>query len=101
MGPRLGARLGPRRVLHQVGHLALSLGAAIGVLCLVMTLAGVCFGVRPMVFLSGSMSPTIPAGSLALTRPVPAADLRPGDVVAAPLGDELVTHRIVAITHHS
>lgn len=90
----------PRRALHRVGHLALSLGAAIGVLCLVMTVAGVAFGVRPVIFLSGSMSPTIPAGSLAVARPVPAADLRAGDVVAVRAGEAQVTHRIVAITHH-
>lgn len=92
--------MSPRRVLHQAGQLALSLGAVVGALSLVVTLAGVCFGVRPVIFLSGSMSPAIPAGSLALTRLVPAADLRTGDVVAVPVGDKLVTHRIVAITHH-
>ena len=92
--------MSPRRVLNRVGHLALSLGAATGVLCLVMTVAGVSWGVRPVIFLSGSMSPTIPAGSLALVRPVPAADLRVGDVVAVPVGDRQVTHRIVAITRH-
>ena len=70
-----------------------------GVLCLVMTLAGVLFGVRPVIFLSGSMSPTIPAGSLAVSRELPASALRTGDVVAVPVGDTRVTHRIVAITH--
>lgn len=88
-----------RRVLHRAGDLALTLGALVGVLCLVMTLAGVLFGVRPVVFLSGSMSPTIPAGSLAVSHEAPAAELRTGDVVAVSVGDTQVTHRIVAITH--
>ena len=92
--------MSPRRVLDGAGHLALSLAAVIGALCLVVTVAGVSYGIRPVIFLSGSMSPAIPAGSLALSRSVPAADLRPGDVVSVPAGDRQVTHRIVDITHH-
>ena len=98
--PRASEPMSPRRVLDGAGHLALSLGAVIGALCLVVTVAGVSFGIRPVIFLSGSMSPAIPAGSLALSRSVPAADLRPGDVVSVPAGDRQVTHRIVDITHH-
>ena len=51
-----------------------------------------------MIVLSGSMSPSIPAGSLALTRSVSATELHTGDVVTVAAGDKQVTHRIVAIT---
>ncbi|MFO1537218.1 MAG: signal peptidase I [Actinomycetota bacterium] len=47
---------------------------------------------------SGSMTPAVPVGALAVFRPAQAADLRPGDVIAfaAPRGrSEVIAHRIV------
>jgi signal peptidase I len=54
--------------------------------------------VRPLVFLSGSMSPTIDAGSLAFAQKTPASELKRGDIVSV-ITDKgsRVTHRIVAI----
>ena len=89
-----------RRALHRAGDLALSVGALVGALCLVLTLGGVLFGIRPVIFQSGSMSPAIPAGSLALAKDVPAKDLRVGDVVTVRVGEGRVSHRIVDVTHH-
>ena len=89
-----------RRALHRAGDLALSVGALVGVLCLVLTLCGVLFAVRPVIFQSGSMSPAIPAGSLALAREVPAKDLHVGDVVTVRVGAIRVSHRVVEVTHH-
>jgi signal peptidase I len=76
----------------------LTLGAVLGCVCIAAAVAGVVLGVRPLVVVSGSMSPTIDAGALALARPTDAADLRAGDVVSveAPNGTR-VTHRIAAI----
>ncbi|MCU1673507.1 MAG: peptidase signal peptidase [Frankiales bacterium] len=50
--------------------------------------------------LTGSMTPTFPAGSLVITRPVPASQLRPGQVpLFVPPGESaLYAHRIVAIS---
>ncbi len=56
-------------------------------------------GVRPLIFLSGSMSPAIPAGSLGLARTTDADDLEVGDIVTVPTNGTFVTHRIVEITH--
>ena len=89
-----------RRALNRAGDLALTLGAVVGALCIVLTLCGVLFGLRPVIFQSGSMSPAIPTGSLAMAKEVPASDLRVGDVVTVRVGDTLVSHRIVDVTHH-
>lgn len=50
--------------------------------------------------LTGSMTPTIPVGSVAVVRPVDPGTLHVGDVVTyqkAPGKPELITHRIIAI----
>lgn len=88
-----------RRVLHRAGDLALTLSAMFGLLCVVMLLMGALSGLRPVIVLSGSMSPSLPAGSLAVARPVSATELHTGDVVTVADGDRQVTHRIVAIDH--
>jgi signal peptidase I len=76
----------------------LDLGAVLGSLCLVVALAGLVLGVKPLVFRSGSMSPEIPAGALGFSRPASAAELGVGDVVSVVSANhERVTHRIVAI----
>lgn len=85
--------------LKRVSDVALSVLAGLGVLCIVVTLAGLVLGVRPLVFTSGSMSPNIEAGDLAFAKPVGAADLEIGDVVSVPVEDSRVTHRITAIEH--
>jgi signal peptidase len=59
-------------------------------------------GYRPVAVYSGSMKPTIGVGSLAVVEPVPARDVRVGDVVtfADPfVKGRLVTHRVVRILH--
>lgn len=78
----------------------LTVGALVGLLCVLVALASLVLGLRPLVFRSGSMAPAIGTGSLALSQVVPADDLRVGDVVTVPTGSgELVTHRIVQVTH--
>ncbi len=63
----------------------------------VLGAAGWASGMKPLVFTSGSMSPTITTGSLALARTVDPADLGVGDVASIARGDgERVTHRVVA-----
>lgn len=81
-------------------QVALTVGAVAGVLCLLVMVAGFALGVRPLVFLSGSMSPTIDTGALAIARSEPAADLRVGDIVSVPTpAGQRVTHRIVDVQH--
>jgi signal peptidase I len=88
-------------VVRRTQQAMLTLGAVLGVASVVLTVAAPLVHVRPLIFLSGSMSPTITTGSLGLARTTPAADLRVGDVVTVPAGDNTyITHRIVEITHH-
>lgn len=77
---------------------ALTLGAVVGVVCLLATVACLVLGVRPMVVTSGSMSPAIPAGSLAFAQPQPVDGVRVGDVVTVDTGRRSrVMHRVVAV----
>jgi signal peptidase len=58
-------------------------------------------GSTPYTVLTGSMRPGIPPGSLVVTRPVEAADLRVGDAITYQLRSgepEVVTHRITAVS---
>jgi signal peptidase len=57
-------------------------------------------GYRPVAVYSGSMTPGIPVGALAVDEPVPGAAVRVGDVITFSdpyVQGKLVTHRIVAI----
>ncbi|WP_341926459.1 signal peptidase I [Nocardioides psychrotolerans] len=86
------------RLVRGVRELVLTVGALLGVLGLLVVLAGLVLDVRPLVFLSGSMAPAIDTGALALVRTVPAADLRVGDVVSVvDAGGTRVTHRVVSL----
>jgi signal peptidase I len=72
--------------------------AVLGTSCLLAALAMAVLDVRVLAFRSGSMSPTISTGALALAREVPADQLRVGDVVSVLNSSEIrVTHRIAAI----
>jgi signal peptidase I len=76
----------------------LTVGALLGALCIIATIAGVAFGVKPLVFRSGSMSPAIHTGDLAISQTVDASDLKAGDIVSVVnAGGNRVTHRLVNI----
>jgi signal peptidase len=82
-----------RRLLDGV----LTLAALAGAACTALVVAGWAFGFSLVLFKTGSMSPAIPTGSLALVREVPVEDVGPGDVVTVDRPGRLpVTHRIVA-----
>ncbi|HEV7951412.1 MAG TPA: signal peptidase I [Glaciihabitans sp.] len=57
------------------------------------------FGLSLITFATGSMSPTIPTGSLGIVREIPASELRIGDVATLQRGGERlpVTHRVVSV----
>ena len=81
-------------------EIALTVGAIGGLACIALAGASLVFGLTPLIVQSGSMEPTVPTGSLLITRTTPASDLRKGDVVTVPRRDKtLVTHRIVNVTH--
>lgn len=86
------------RLGRRSGDLLLSVGAVLGVLCLATAALMQMFDLRLLIFRSGSMSPTIQTGALAVARHVEAPYLEVGDVVSVPTeSGTRVTHRIVGI----
>ncbi|MBY4101686.1 signal peptidase I, partial [Rhodococcus fascians] len=87
-----------RKRLRPIQEVALSVGAILGLLCVIASLSAVVFGVTPLVFRSGSMVPAIDTGALALAETVPAAELAVGDIVSVDLEDGTkITHRVADI----
>ncbi|MFD6770939.1 hypothetical protein ACFWC6_32495, partial [Micromonospora chalcea] len=87
-----------RGVIARVGDLALTLLAVGGTVCVVLVPLAFFFDISLILFKTGSMSPTIPAGSLAVVREIPASEVEVGDVVTVdrtPLPP--ITHRVVQI----
>ncbi|MGN0100640.1 MAG: signal peptidase I [Dietzia sp.] len=74
--------------------------AALGVVCIVATIAAFALNISLVMFKTGSMSPTIPTGSLAVVRQIPASDIKVGDVTTVSRGEGQlpVTHRVVSVT---
>lgn len=87
-----------RGVWARIGDVLLTIAAIGGAISIVATILALIFKISIMMFATGSMSPTIPAGSIALVREIPAAEARVGDVVTIDRPDELpITHRITKI----
>src|SRR5699024_11365969 len=70
-----------RRGWRAVGGVGLNLAALGGALCLVLAVLAVVFDIGLIMFRTGSMSPTIPAGSVAVVRQIDAEQIEVGDVV--------------------
>ncbi|HET9423662.1 MAG TPA: signal peptidase I [Nocardioides sp.] len=86
------------RTADSFRETALTVGAGLGLVCLLLAVAAPLGGMRLLVFESGSMSPTVETGGVALTRTVPADDLAVGDIVSViPPSGVRVTHRVVDI----
>ncbi|WP_309107119.1 signal peptidase I [Arthrobacter sp.] len=71
--------------------------ALAGCLCILAVLAGAWLNISLIVFRTGSMSPGIEPGAIAIVQEVPASSLEPGDVATVQReGSALpVTHRVV------
>lgn len=77
----------------------LNVSAVLGSLCLVLAALALVFGLKPLIFTSGSMGPAIPTGSLAMAVTVPASEVSPGEVVSVITHDDVrLTHRVVSTT---
>lgn len=86
------------RLANALRQSVLTLGAGLGILCLLLAIAGPAWGIRLLVFQSGSMAPTVDTGGVALTRAVPADELAVGDIVSVSTSaGQRVTHRVVGI----
>ncbi len=79
-------------------NLPLDLAAAGGAVCIVLVGLAFFFHISLILFQTGSMTPTIPAGSVALVQEIPASEVRLGDVVTVDRAGELpITHRVIEI----
>lgn len=84
----------------RVRETVLWLGAALGTICLAWTAFVLAFGLTPLVFTSGSMSPAIEAGDLAFARTVEAKQIAVGDIVSVVSAEDVrITHRVVKVEH--
>lgn len=89
-----------KRLRSRLGDILLSVLAVAGAICFILVVVGLTMNVSIMMFRTGSMDPTIPAGSIALVREIPAVEMSEGDVVTVDRGEDLlpVTHRVTEIT---
>lgn len=95
-------QLTPHRgaALRQLGDHLLTVLAVVGTLCIVLVVLSSVFHISIVMFRTGSMSPTIPAGSIAFVQEIPATEMEEGDVVTVDRGERVlpVTHRVVGIS---
>ncbi|AUS30938.1 hypothetical protein C1M55_07335 [Rhodococcus qingshengii] len=83
---------------NRVREVLLSLGALAGLVSIIIFIAGLAFGITPLIFRSGSMSPTIDTGALAFARTVPASEVLVGDIVSVSDSQGTrTTHRVESI----
>lgn len=89
----------PRRsALSATTDALLSILAFAGVLCIIAVICAYAFNITLIMFRTGSMSPTIPTGSLAIVQEISASEARIGDITTVDRPGQLpVTHRITAI----
>ena len=88
-----------RRAADLTREVLLTVAAIFGAVCGVLIVLVVTLDLGVIVFRTGSMSPTIPTGSAALVRDIPADEVRVGNVVTvpSPLGPLPVTHRVTSV----
>ncbi|OZE99354.1 signal peptidase I [Rhodococcoides fascians] len=87
-----------RSAWSRIGDWILNILALGGVVCIGLVICAFAFNITLIMFKTGSMSPAIPAGSLAVVQRVPAASVEVGDVVTVDRVNELpVTHRVVTV----
>lgn len=99
----MSARTNKGRLLSRVVKVGREAGLTVlalaGALCLLAVLVGALTHASLVVFRTGSMSPGINPGDIAVVQDVPAASLQPGDVATVQrAGSALpVTHRVIAV----
>ncbi|OAN36592.1 signal peptidase I [Microbacterium sp. H83] len=84
---------------RALGDVVLWIAAAAGVVCMVLVVLALTANITLIMFRTGSMSPTIPAGSVAVVQQIPASAVEVGDVVTVDRVDDLpVTHRVTSVS---
>ncbi|WP_346995635.1 signal peptidase I [Dietzia sp. SLG310A2-38A2] len=98
-GRTAGAHRAPGRSFgsYLAGGLA-NLLAVGGVVAVGLVIAAVTMNITLIMFKTGSMSPTIPTGSVAVVKEISADEIRVGDVVTVDRPGRLpVTHRVIEV----
>ena len=103
----MAKKQGRRRLVKEHGVLwYLGTGLSLGLLALVLLLAGLVVAVpavsgsTPYTILTSSMEPGLPPGTLVIVKPIDAQDIKIGTVVTYQLESgkpDVVTHRVVEI----
>lgn len=94
---RHGASNYRRSVWSILGDYVLNFLAVGGVVCIGLVIAAFAFNITLIMFKTGSMSPAISTGSLAVVKEVDAGSVEVGDVVTVDRPGQLpVTHRVVS-----
>lgn len=87
-----------RRAASMLVDALLWVAATAGAVCVVLVILAHTMGITLMMFSTGSMAPTIPAGSVAVVQRVPAAEISVGDVVTVDRSGQLpITHRVISV----
>lgn len=93
---------GTARLGEAISSALLNVAAVGGVLCIVLVALAFFFNITLIMFKTGSMGPTIPAGSVAIVREIAANEAKVGDVVTVDRPGALpITHRVVAVAEDS
>lgn len=86
------------RIRHYLTETLLWAAAALGLIAIVLVFCAYFFNISIILFRTGSMEPTIPAGSAALVQEVEASEVEVGDVLTVERPGEMpVTHRVTSI----
>lgn len=87
-----------RRIAVFLRVSALNLAAGGGAVCIVAVICALLFDITLILFKTGSMSPAIPAGSIAVVRVIPAGEVTIGDVLTVDRPGRLpITHRVQSV----
>jgi signal peptidase len=88
-----------RRAASLLGETLLWTAAIAGAACIVLVIAAHTMGISLILFSTGSMAPTIPAGSAALVQRAPAAEVEVGDIMTVDRSEQLpITHRVTSVS---
>ncbi|SKB09942.1 signal peptidase I [Aeromicrobium choanae] len=83
---------------ERLREIVLWVGAVLGVLCILWTIVMFAFGLTPLVFTSGSMSPAIKAGDLAFAETIDADEIEVEDILSVVNEKGVrITHRVVRV----
>jgi signal peptidase len=86
-------------LVERIGNAALTIASIFGAVCIALVALAFFFNITLIMFKTGSMSPTMPTGTLAVVREIPATEIQVGDVVSVDRENILpITHRVTSVT---